>query len=237
MLDIEVFSIKSMLNGFKPSLAVSDPDFILIVVLNALSNIFQLAFRLYLKLVKKIQDSNEIFTQFYTIILLILYLSTIVPVALRSNLKTITYIFSISMFIVVPAVMIIFHNGLNHFFFEKYPRLQQCSNSISDFLSNLGLNISPPSEEDLPPEILVDPDPYSPNNMEEMANQAADRIAAAKAKQEASQAKALEEYKRQWFKPRHQSYQSQAHTSQSTYSFTLPYYLNQGDTGLPEIVM
>ena len=238
LLDIEVISVKSMLHDFNPSVSLSDPDFILIIFLTALGNVFQLAFRLYLILVKKIHDSNEIFTQYYALILCVISLSPIVPVALGSSLKTIHYLVWISVLIVIPVVMIISHNGLNQYFFEKYPKLQQCLNSISDFLSKLRFNISPPPEEDLPPEVLEDPDPYSPNNMEEMANQAANRIAAAKAKQEASQAQALEEYNHQWvLKPRHHSYQSQAHTSQSTYSFNLPNYLNQRDTGLPEIVM
>ena len=171
-----------------------------------------------------------------------IHLLPLVPVALGSSLKTVHYFMTISMFNVIPAVMIIFHNGLRTFFFQKHQKLQQCVTSISDFLSHHGLNIfPPPPEEDIPPDPSENQDPYSPENMEAMAIQAANRMAATKSKHDQAQAsqqeQALEDQIRAYaLNPRQHFFQAQAQTSQSAVKLNLPNYLKYRENDLPEIV-
>ena len=181
-----------MLSGFDPSLITANsPEIILYNVLNGVAHMSQIVSRLYLKYVKKIQDSNEIFTKYFVIIICILDLS---PIALIFSpdefiLKLAYYILSISISIVHPASMIIFHNALNQHFFNKYPKLKQFVKSITEYLQICGIYNPPPLPEDTPSLDSEEADPYSDRNLINMANQAADRLNAAKLKleQEASQ--------------------------------------------------
>ena len=236
---IEVSSVNQILYDFDPNvMVVSNPDFILFVVLNTLGNTCQLSLRLYLKFVKNIQDSNEIFTHYFAIILFILCLLPLINVALGLSLKIVHYILCILCYIVVPLTMIIFHERLNQYFFNKHTKLKVFVINISEFFHCTSCVTSPP-EEDLPLEDSEDQDPYSAKNMEAMANQAGKRIAESaesKAKHDLAQAQASESVRQAWaLQSRDHCLQPQASTSHSTHSFNLPTYLQRRENDMTVI--
>ena len=66
MASIEVIEVTTMLSGVDNSfVATNHPNVILYEVILGLGHISQIVSRMYLKYVKKIQDSNEIFTKYF----------------------------------------------------------------------------------------------------------------------------------------------------------------------------
>ena len=188
MADIELTEVTIMVSGYGSldHVATDHPEYILFCVLYGMGHISQIVFRLYLKYVRKIQDSNEIFTKYFVVIICILDFSPIALFFIHHELilKMAYYIISISYFILHPASMIIFHNALNQYFINKYPKFKQFVESISEFLQICGIYNPPPPSEDIPSFNSEDADPYSDKNLNAMANQAANRINAAKLKLE-----------------------------------------------------
>ena len=142
-----------MLYDFKPNVAVSDPDLILFFVWVTFPS-------LHSDYIWNLSKRSKIRMKFLPNITLSYFAfcichSYVVPVALGSSLKIIHYIMIISIFIVIPAVMIIYHNGLRTFFFQNHQKLQQCVTSISNLLSHHGLNIFPLPLRKTYPQILL----------------------------------------------------------------------------------
>ena len=187
MASIEVIEVTTMLSGVDNSfVATNHPDVILYEVILGLGHISQIVSRMYLKYVKKIQDSNEIFTKYFVIIICILDLSPMALVFLQHELilKIAYYILDILLFVLHPASMILFHNGLNDFFFSKHTKLKQFVEHITELLQICGIYNAPPLPEDIPSLDPEEADPYSDKSLTAMANQAANRLNAAKLKLE-----------------------------------------------------
>ena len=127
MADIELTEVTFMVSGSLNHVATDHPEYILYYVLYGMGHISQIVSRLYLKYVRLIQDSNEIFTKYFVVIFCMLDFSSIALFFIHHELilKIAHYIIDISYFILHPASMIIFHNSLNQYFINKYPKLKQ----------------------------------------------------------------------------------------------------------------
>ena len=105
-------------------------DWILDTVLSCTALFLQLGFRLYLKYMKKMNESNDLITIKLLIFVMCTYLIlAIFP--LPSNSKSFAYNISILLIYSSSPTLILFdHQGFNKFFMESHPTIQTATSAI-----------------------------------------------------------------------------------------------------------
>ena len=119
--NVEIFPVYFIRNDLT-SLDIFALDFIadILLAISALS--LQLSFRLYLRFVKQIIESNEILSIKIILLLLSCYLSYLLPLPATSQDYLPPYALILAM---VPTMVIYDHNGFRKFFMENHPILQK----------------------------------------------------------------------------------------------------------------
>ena len=103
-------------------------DWIIDTVISSTSLLLQLGFRLYLKYVKKMDESNDLISLKLIIFSICSYLSSVIfPLPTNAQSVTIPFFLSYS----IPPTMILFnHSGLNQFFMKNHPSFQAATSAI-----------------------------------------------------------------------------------------------------------
>lgn len=115
-------------HNFDPSKVTLSADLITYNILNFLAYSSQISFRLYLKYVKGIQESNEILTPYFAYTLLAIYAIIFLVMFLVESslaLRISGYISLIARFTILPLLIILLHSGVNKFYFESHPKVQK----------------------------------------------------------------------------------------------------------------
>ena len=121
-------------------LDTSSVDFVadILLALSALS--LQLSFRLYLRFVKQITESNEILSTKIILLLLSIYFSYFLPLPSTSQGFISPYAFVLAM---VPTLIIYDHFGFRGFFMEKHPKLKKIFLAVCDIFRKYYNKIQP----------------------------------------------------------------------------------------------
>ena len=115
-------------HNFDPSKVTLSADLITYNILNFLAYSSQISFRLYLKYVKGIQESNEILTPYFAYTLLAIYAIIFLVMFLVESslaLRISGYISLIARFTILPLLIILLHSGVNAFYFESHPKVRK----------------------------------------------------------------------------------------------------------------
>ena len=129
-------------------------DWIIDTAMSCTSLILQLGFRLYLKYVKKMDESNDLISLKLIVFSICSYLiGVIFPLPTNAQSVTIPFFLSYS---ISPTIILFNHSGLNQFFMENHPSFQaatfavwhlmvqsyfQCKNGLSTSWYSLQENV------------------------------------------------------------------------------------------------
>ena len=103
-------------------------DWIIDTVISCTSLILQFGFRLYLKYVKKMDESNDLISLKLIIFSICSYLSGVIfPLPTNAQSVTIPFFLSCS---IPPTMMLFNHSGLNQYFMEIHPSFQAATSAI-----------------------------------------------------------------------------------------------------------
>ena len=121
-------------------LDTSSVDFVadILLALSALS--LQLSFRLYLRFVKQITESNEILSTKIILLLLSIYFSYFLPLPSTSQGFISPYAFVLAM---APTLIIYDHFGFRRFFMENHPTLKKIFLAVCDLFRKYSNKIQP----------------------------------------------------------------------------------------------
>ena len=125
----EIFPVYFIRNDLA-SLDTFALDFIadILLAISALS--LQLSFRLYLRYIKQITESNEILSTKIILLLLSIYFSYFLPLPSTSQGFISPYAFVLAM---VPTLIIYDHFGFRRFFMENHPKLKKIFLGVCNF--------------------------------------------------------------------------------------------------------
>ena len=136
---VEIYPIHFIKNSLA-SLDTSGVDFIADILLAIFALSLQLGFRLYLRYVKQITESNEILSIKIILVLLSCYFSYFLPLPSTSQGFISPYAFVLAM---VPTLIMYDHFGFRTFFMENHPKLKTVFLLACEFFMKYSNKIQP----------------------------------------------------------------------------------------------
>ena len=170
-------------HDFDPKyIALKSPSTIIIRILWFIGFLSQLFFRVYLKFVKKVEESHELLKWHTIMILGVIMLippTFIYLIGVSYYCTTILLIFL--QYIMIPAMILLRHENARQYYFSNHSKLHNFVLSVEQFLNSLFVNCFPqPHEPDIPVEEVVVDDMARESNLKIIAGQAATRLAIAR---------------------------------------------------------
>ena len=125
--DITIYPVYFIENNLG-CLDLTTSDWIIDTVISSTSLLLQLGFRLYLKYVKKMDESNDLISLKLIVFLICSYLSVVIfPLPTNASSYTIPFFLSFS---ISPTIILFNHSGLNQFFMENHPSFQAATSAV-----------------------------------------------------------------------------------------------------------
>ena len=126
--DTTIYPIFFIENNFN-CVVMTSLDWTLDTVLSCTAIFLQLSFRLYLKYVKKMNESNDLIT--IKLLVFVMCASLIVAIFPLPSSKSFAYSISILLIYSSSPTLILFdHQGFNQFFMESHPTIQTATSAI-----------------------------------------------------------------------------------------------------------
>ena len=186
-------------------ISLKSPSTIIIRSFWIIGYLSQLLFRVYLKFVKKIEESHELLKWHAVIILGVINL---IPPIFSNLLGVSTYwigiIILILKCIMIPAMILLRHENARQYYFSNHPKLQNVVLSVEQFLNSLFVKCFP-QEPEVPVEEVVVDDMARESNLKIIAGQAATRLAIAQQATQTAQILAYNAQHRQLPNPQAQN--------------------------------
>ena len=168
-------------HGFVIKNSLKSPSAIILRSFWIIGYLSQLIFRVYIKFVKKIEQSNELLKWHTVIILAVVNFITPISAILLESFYWSSILFVILQFIIIPAIILLRHENVRQYYFSSHPKLLNVVLSVEQFLDSLFVNCFPqPQEPESPAEEVVVDDMQLESNLKVIAGQAATRIAIAR---------------------------------------------------------